>query len=715
MNEDFSINLKTILDNSSIENVKKQLKELKDSIEKSLNINVKNSSSRSSNSTSTRRTNYSQDLKEANQELEKWKTNIAYIEERMKNDSSELSLVKWQEKLIEAKNHYNEVSQAIREMTNNQETISSSLSNQTQYSNQINTNVKERVINEEKVVKAVRETSKQQRNSKYDISNIFKGIKNVGLALVGIRGVYTSIRRAMSSYLSQNEELRNKLNACWYALGSLFAPALEFVINLFVRLVSYVDALVKALGFAGINMKNYGKAASNASKSLAGFDEINNLSTGSGGGVGSDIFGNFKIDDKFQDVLKVIETNAEQLKGFGIGAMFGIGVAALFTGHVGAGLGMIIGAGVLAYKTYKDNWNSIIQNVGGSSKLILSILGGFLAGLGLIFTLSGNLGIGLGLLVGGLGLTAISLDWDSMPRSVLETVSKISKIISLASTAIGLILLCIPGFQGAGAAMLVGGLGLAYGSYVLDTKFLANEIGISLDDAKRTVDSKMPDLTTSIKKPISDSANHIDEVMKNSFSVLDPNSVKGKGVINNANLMSGKIDSALNSANYGFDVELYLPSKKSISDVISGYGGTIPITITLPTVKYTNSGTPVIGSDKITYTEYGFGGHKDTSSVVVKGSGGGLNKRMAYALGTDYVPNDQIALLHKGEAVIPAEYNNGTQGSPYTGGETNSLLERLIDIVESKDFRAYISQSEIGQSAVRYINQQSRIRGGSLV
>ena len=86
-----------------------------------------------------------------------------------------------------------------------------------------------------------------------------------------------------------------------------------------------------------------------------------------------------------------------------------------------------------------------------------------------------------------------------------------------------------------------------------------------------------------------------------------------------------------------------------------------------------------------------------------------------YAKGTNFVPNDQLALLHKGEAVIPAEFN-GTQGSPYVASEeTNDLLREFMNLVNNKDFRAVISQREVGQASVDYIHQQSRIMGGSIV
>lgn len=43
--------------------------------------------------------------------------------------------------------------------------------------------------------------------------------------------------------------------------------------------------------------------------------------------------------------------------------------------------------------------------------------------------------------------------------------------------------------------------------------------------------------------------------------------------------------------------------------------------------------------------------------------------------------------------------------------ETNSLLRELINVVDSKEFKAYISKNEVGRSAVDYINGQSRITG----
>ena len=92
---------------------------------------------------------------------------------------------------------------------------------------------------------------------------------------------------------------------------------------------------------------------------------------------------------------------------------------------------------------------------------------------------------------------------------------------------------------------------------------------------------------------------------------------------------------------------------------------------------------------------------------------GGGQTFVAYAQGTNFVPNDQLALLHRGEAVIPKEFN---QGAPYQqNDETNQLLREFMEMVNSKDFKAVISQREVGEASVNYIHRQSRIMGGSVV
>ena len=81
--------------------------------------------------------------------------------------------------------------------------------------------------------------------------------------------------------------------------------------------------------------------------------------------------------------------------------------------------------------------------------------------------------------------------------------------------------------------------------------------------------------------------------------------------------------------------------------------------------------------------------------------------------GTNYVPSDQLAMIHKGEAVVPKKFNSGE----FFGGndELVDKLDVLIDVVNNLDINPYITVKDVGEASVKYQNQQYRLRGRSLV
>ena len=82
------------------------------------------------------------------------------------------------------------------------------------------------------------------------------------------------------------------------------------------------------------------------------------------------------------------------------------------------------------------------------------------------------------------------------------------------------------------------------------------------------------------------------------------------------------------------------------------------------------------------------------------------------ATGTNFVPQDMVAQLHQGEAVIPKRFN---EEQFMNSEETNRLLSTLIEIVESKEFKAYVSSSDVGRASTEFINNQSRLLGRSVI
>ena len=86
----------------------------------------------------------------------------------------------------------------------------------------------------------------------------------------------------------------------------------------------------------------------------------------------------------------------------------------------------------------------------------------------------------------------------------------------------------------------------------------------------------------------------------------------------------------------------------------------------------------------------------------------------SFDVGTNYVPQDMIAMVHKGERITPAKYNNDDwTGNEVDMSETNDLLSDLIDVVRSKQL--IIDGDTIGRASVDYINNESRRRGESII
>ena len=86
----------------------------------------------------------------------------------------------------------------------------------------------------------------------------------------------------------------------------------------------------------------------------------------------------------------------------------------------------------------------------------------------------------------------------------------------------------------------------------------------------------------------------------------------------------------------------------------------------------------------------------------------------SFDVGTNFVPEDMLAVVHKGERITPAKYNNDDWvGQDVDMSETNDLLQNLIDIVSSKNFS--ISGDDIGRASVNYIMSETRRRGESII
>ena len=143
--------------------------------------------------------------------------------------------------------------------------------------------------------KRVQDTFSTMRKN---VDPTLKAFQRITLGLLGVRGVFTALRKATTAYMSQNEETAARLQSIWVALGNTIGPVLEWLIKLITTAFGYINAFVRAL--TGIDMiananakalENEAKATKKAGdeqrRQLAAFDEMNKLSEPSSGS-GSD-------------------------------------------------------------------------------------------------------------------------------------------------------------------------------------------------------------------------------------------------------------------------------------------------------------------------------------------------------------------------------------------------------------------------------------------
>ena len=173
--------------------------------------------------------------------------------------------------------------------------------------------------------------TKVTQNITNNIKNMGNGLKGnlkhvlkYAAALFSLRGIYSVLSNSARSWLSsQNagaQQLSANIEYMKYAMGSMFAPVIEYVINLVYQLMKAIQSL--AYAFTGVNifakatassMKSASGSAKQTSKSLSGIhNEINNVSDNkNSGGSGS---GTPNID--FTDIDKQLSPISQKLYEF---------------------------------------------------------------------------------------------------------------------------------------------------------------------------------------------------------------------------------------------------------------------------------------------------------------------------------------------------------------------------------------------------------------
>lgn len=290
------------------------------------------------------------------------------------------------------------------------------------------------------------------------VSGLFKRVLVFSL----ITRALQSLRTWLGKTIMQNEEARAAVARLKAAFLTLAQPILQVVIPVFVKLVDIltqvVTAIAKFFGMLsgkswgaqvaaakGLNaekeaIEGVGSAAEDASKSMASFDEINqitsNQASGGGGGAGgaasTDIAPDFSnldmAEDKLHDILGLVGAIAAGLLAWKIASMFTNNLSKI------AGIALAAaGAFALVY-FWLDAWNNGIdlQNFLG----MLAGLAALAAGLAIAF---GPIAAGIALVVGGLAMLVVGI--KDVIENGFNLVNTLTIIAGLLAAGIGISLL----------------------------------------------------------------------------------------------------------------------------------------------------------------------------------------------------------------------------------------------------------------------------------
>ena len=262
------------------------------------------------------------------------------------------------------------------------------------------------------------------------ISKITKKVVRWGLAIFSIRGAYMAIRRAVSVISEQDEQLGANIEYMRNALAYALEPIVRRIVEWLKQMMYYVGYLTKAwfgrniFENANKSLKSASKSAKELKKQLAGFDEMNVLSSDSSAGGGTPDFDLTKPEDMpIPGWLDWLAKNGDTVKL--IVEAIGIGIASWKLANLIKDLGLLGSlpiwklvagialtiAGLVIYikkmiDYFKDpTWENFIGILGGLALVaagVFLIFGGFPA---LIVTIIG--------LVGAL-VAAIVKNWDKI-------------------------------------------------------------------------------------------------------------------------------------------------------------------------------------------------------------------------------------------------------------------------------------------------------------
>lgn len=329
--------------------------------------------------------------------------------------------------------------------------------------------------------KALSPAAEKAEKSFNKLAGRIKGLAKRVFIFTLITAALRKIKDYMWAAIQTNDEAMATVARLKGALRTLAQPLVNIVIPAFTALANIITYLAngaarvlsalfgstyeasqkaaKSLYEQQNAIAGIGSAAKKANKYLAPFDELNVISNNDAGGGGGG------SSSSAPDFGGGTESGVQAIVGIMTGiTLLAIGAMLTFSGHVGVGIAMMVAGALTVYGALESDGgaaaSALVQS--GLSAVMIAI-GPMIAILGIVLMMTGNVPIGLGLLIAGIALFAVgevAENWDLLSENLVGALSGMLADISPYIVLFGALLLLVPGQQAMGIGLIIAGIAL---------------------------------------------------------------------------------------------------------------------------------------------------------------------------------------------------------------------------------------------------------------
>ena len=571
--------------------------------------------------------------------------------------------------------------------------------------------------------------------------------------------------------MADNSKFANTFKTIGANIQTALTPVFERIAQWIVNLIGYINVFVKALSggktdlFAKTSKSaaNTAKSLKEANKQLAGFDEINDISESSGGsGDGGDSIGSIAEPELKGEWVEKLTEWGEKLKEFwekakevfgwikdhvgifgliALGILGVVGALTILNKITGGIAGPLIGIGValvglasallaisVIMKTMQETGTSI-----GDLALIMVTTLGLLSVAVIGFAVAAKMidleGLA-GLIVIFLGMVAVIKVIKDLMVTMTENGISATDMLATMGVVIGSVILAITALTA--AAMILGSDPLALiavvalaGALVAILLVMEKLVPVILNALASFFERTGPIMVEILDKVLQIIDRILDTVDNLVNNLLKPVLVP---LINNiGKFLTGLIDTIgklISKMGEFFDsiktkiVNVFTKGGEIFKGIHDGL-----LNICKTIINAIISGANAVIAMPFKAVNGLLNKIRNTSFLGVspfkslwKQDPLPVPQIPKLNVGTEYVPQDMLAYIHKGEAVIPKEFNERSYFSNMNDNEeTNRLLYEVIDAINNIEINPYTTVKDVGNASVQYIKDKSRQLGRSVI